>query len=160
MRPGRIDKKVEYRLATVPQAKALFLRFFPLSRFRETDEVAMDAMAQKFSRGVPEDEFSTAELQGYLLSYKKEPVAAAEGICGWIACERRERIERAEREEERRMKLKEAREKYGNQGGFGFSPYYPIMATPRSPSPVPALEEEQTKEQKVDGGLESPPATP
>ncbi|KAJ7500674.1 P-loop containing nucleoside triphosphate hydrolase protein [Mycena galericulata] len=33
LRPGRIDRKVAYDLATADQARALFLRFFPAARF-------------------------------------------------------------------------------------------------------------------------------
>ncbi|KAJ6462245.1 P-loop containing nucleoside triphosphate hydrolase protein [Mycena vitilis] len=35
LRPGRIDRKVGYELSTTQQAHALFLRFFPESRFPE-----------------------------------------------------------------------------------------------------------------------------
>ncbi|KAF7325509.1 hypothetical protein MKEN_00399900 [Mycena kentingensis (nom. inval.)] len=33
LRPGRIDHKVQYELATEEQARALFMRFFPVARF-------------------------------------------------------------------------------------------------------------------------------
>ncbi|KAJ6570429.1 hypothetical protein B0H10DRAFT_2107909 [Mycena sp. CBHHK59/15] len=34
LRPGRIDRKIAYELATTDQARALFMRFFPATRFR------------------------------------------------------------------------------------------------------------------------------
>ncbi|KAJ6454711.1 P-loop containing nucleoside triphosphate hydrolase protein [Mycena vitilis] len=36
LRPGRIDRKVEYELSSTQQARALFLRFFPETRFPES----------------------------------------------------------------------------------------------------------------------------
>ncbi|KAJ7702811.1 P-loop containing nucleoside triphosphate hydrolase protein [Mycena rosella] len=40
LRPGRIDRKVAYELATASQAHALFLRFFPAARFADFVELA------------------------------------------------------------------------------------------------------------------------
>ncbi|KAJ7142396.1 P-loop containing nucleoside triphosphate hydrolase protein [Mycena epipterygia] len=41
LRPGRIDCKVQYGLATTAQAHALFLRFFPAARFPDQMEVEL-----------------------------------------------------------------------------------------------------------------------
>ncbi|KAJ7174695.1 P-loop containing nucleoside triphosphate hydrolase protein [Mycena filopes] len=41
LRPGRIDRRVQYELATAPQAHALFLRFFPAARFPDPAPVAL-----------------------------------------------------------------------------------------------------------------------
>jgi mitochondrial chaperone BCS1 len=132
LRPGRIDKKVQYSLATKDQASALFTRFFPESRFgtlidnriNKSDETntilpytpekpssTLPRLAETFAAGVPQHEFSTAELQGYLLSCKKTPESAAAGIDAWVEQERVERREREEREEKRKQKLREAKEK-------------------------------------------------
>src|SRR5712671_5655447 len=35
LRPGRIDKKVQYKMATKQQAWALYRRFFPEARFAD-----------------------------------------------------------------------------------------------------------------------------
>ena len=126
LRPGRIDRKIQYKLATKQQAIALFCRFYPeshttLKSQKEKGEeenltppekkLAIRALAENFAEGVPEHEFSTAELQGYLLTCKKEPELAVEGISEWVVQERKERADREKREAERKAKSWEARDK-------------------------------------------------
>lgn len=67
-------------------------------------------LAKKFASHIPEHEFSTAELQGYLLMCKKSPERAVSEISKWVAIERKERKERQENEEERKQRLKEKKE--------------------------------------------------
>lgn len=50
------------------------------------------ALAEQFGDAIPEREFSMASLQGYLMSYKTRPVAAAECAAAWV---QRERVEKA-----------------------------------------------------------------
>ena len=120
LRPGRIDRKIQYKLATKQQAIALFNRFYPeshtalkschdLSPPEKTSVIQI--LAEKFAEGVPEHEFSTAELQGYLLTCKKEPEQAAEGVSEWVTQERKDRTDRELREAERKAKNLEARDK-------------------------------------------------
>lgn len=120
LRPGRIDRKIQYKLATKQQAIALFCRFYPESHttlkskedFSPSEKILeIQTLAEKFAEGVPEHEFSTAELQGYLLTCKKEPEQAVEGISEWVAQERKERADRETREAERKAKNLEARDK-------------------------------------------------
>lgn len=82
LRPGRIDLKVEYKLADRGQAEALFLRFFPISdpTFGGNAE-KREAMALDFAESVPQDFFSTAELQGFLLGRKRDPTRAIDEVC-------------------------------------------------------------------------------
>lgn len=133
LRPGRIDRKIQYKLATREQATALFLRFFPQSyiTFEDSKVSSVDEkqsrlgeLAKTFSQGVPEYEFSTAELQGYLLSCKKHPEQAAIGIGAWVEQERIERKGRKEREIERKAKEQQSRDEvtqmqFANMGGLG-----------------------------------------
>jgi chaperone BCS1 len=124
LRPGRIDHKVQYELATGPQAHALFLRFFPEWRFPDVGAVSpsnstegteekktetIPALADVFAAAVPPGEFSTAELQGYLQGHKARPVEAAHGVGVWVEQVREERREREQREAERRRKAQEKR---------------------------------------------------
>lgn len=136
LRAGRIDKKISYKLATKHQAWALYKRFFPESSF--ADEVAgapcvhksetkernghsvassgytkscLSELAHQFSDAIPEEEFSTAELQGYLLTYKMKPFEATRGVAEWVAFERKEKRDREEREEMRKEKLRSSRTK-------------------------------------------------
>jgi len=120
-------------MATQKQAWALYRRFFPESRFAdvvvkaEADDKTnhnepllndsnhshsasrLSELANQFAESVPADEFSTAELQGYLLMCKMKPVEAVSGIAEWIEQERAEKREREEREEKRKEKLRESR---------------------------------------------------
>lgn len=107
-------------MATQQQAIALYNRFYPESHTNlKTNEdlsppekiSAIQRLAEKFAEGVPEHEFSTAELQGYLLTCKKEPEQAVEGIAGWVVQERKDREDRKVREAERKTKTLEARDK-------------------------------------------------
>lgn len=169
MRPGRIDLKVKYHLASPYQGRALFDRFYPSSIFEncllepttatvdllekcinpqmdavEQDPTSTDVeqmvaedlsttayenlckhndpdkvkalrtltdLSEYFTEGVPAKEFSTAELQGYLLTWKMQPVGAALGVRAWVSAERAEKKRKADQEEERKQKIKEAREK-------------------------------------------------
>ncbi|KAJ7770303.1 P-loop containing nucleoside triphosphate hydrolase protein [Mycena maculata] len=131
LRPGRIDHKIEYGLATAQQAHALFLQFFPAARFpqfacaplpadwtttttttagmqhdtqKEKPTMRIDALAATFAAGVPPGEFSTAELQGFLQGHKTRPAEAAHGAPSWVEVERTERRERESRKEERRAR--------------------------------------------------------
>jgi len=67
IRPGRCDVKLEVRRASRPQARRLYLRFFP-----EAPAKAADA----FAAALPEFELSMAALQGYLLEHKTDPTGA------------------------------------------------------------------------------------
>lgn len=99
LRPGRVDRKVQYRLTSKSQAAALFHRFFPATHATLQDgesttggKVArLSTLAKEFAENVPDHEFSTAELQGFLLSCKREPEQAARGVKLWVDQEREER---------------------------------------------------------------------
>lgn len=69
----------------------------------------LSELANQFAESVPADEFSTAELQGYLLTCKMKPLDAVSGITEWIEQERTEKRERADREEKRKERLRESR---------------------------------------------------
>ncbi|GJE98557.1 P-loop containing nucleoside triphosphate hydrolase protein [Phanerochaete sordida] len=46
---------------------------------------ALLALADRFAAAIPEREFSMASLQGYLMSYKTRPAAAADAAPAWVA---------------------------------------------------------------------------
>ncbi|KAJ3509731.1 hypothetical protein NLJ89_g5069 [Agrocybe chaxingu] len=116
IRPGRIDKKIQYKLATQAQAEALFLRFYPedlipfFSTSSEKPALDLPSLAASFASAIPEHEFSTAELQGYLLTFKKDPVSASHGAAAWVSQEQRDREEQKRKEAEKKAKAKEKRE--------------------------------------------------
>ncbi|PFH50191.1 hypothetical protein AMATHDRAFT_61519 [Amanita thiersii Skay4041] len=156
IRPGRIDKKIEYKLATKGQARALFNRIYdtqnedvteaeksPQQQQRPSEEkekpessvpvpaqdmdsnsfplpdtfisaAALAHYAEAFAAQIPEDEFTTAELQGFLLGCRREPPEVTMREVGaWIEGEReekRKRREAVERERERRRVERERKE--------------------------------------------------
>ncbi|KAF8055199.1 P-loop containing nucleoside triphosphate hydrolase protein, partial [Lyophyllum atratum] len=137
LRPGRIDMKIQYRYTTKAQASALFLRFFgrppnskghimtTLQSAEKQDGIyslSMPDLAAKFAEQIPEHEFSTAEIQGYLLSCKNEPLQAVAGVARWVARELGERREKAVREIEYKEKVRnrsEDRERRGMDRAMG-----------------------------------------
>ncbi|KAJ7113187.1 P-loop containing nucleoside triphosphate hydrolase protein [Mycena epipterygia] len=140
LRPGRIDRKIEYALSTTDQARALFVRFFPETRFPDFVASAESAPEKKdtiaglavhFAADVPPLQFSTAELQGYLQGYKTRPVEAAHGVAAWVEVERLERRAREQREEERREKA-QMRMQQQMGGGVGMGRGMPAVRGPFS----------------------------
>lgn len=108
-----------------------------LSPSKPLDAATLAQLAKKFAAAIPDDEFSVASLQGYLLKNKTRPQAAADDAAAWVISERelkarlqrekeereakeradrekrrreREEKERKDREEERERKRKEERE--------------------------------------------------
>ncbi|CAE6518196.1 unnamed protein product [Rhizoctonia solani] len=95
-----------------------------LAPTKRLDAATLAQLAKKFSEAIPEEEFSVASLQGYLLKNKTRPQAAADEAAAWVISERelkarlqrekeeREAKERAEREKRRREREeKERRER-------------------------------------------------
>jgi len=129
MRPGRIDMKILYKLATPAQAEALFLRFYPegilTTLLEKSLEVHSNAssdptqdvqtlirsLACQFRDAVPAHEFSTAELQGYLLTCKTSPTQAANGIAAWVESEMAERMAKKAREGAKKEERRKAAER-------------------------------------------------
>lgn len=156
LRPGRIDKRVKYNLATKKQAWALYRRFFPESHFsgvtltqesaplssqdtpgRSTSESmhVLHRLADQFADAVPEDEFSTAELQGYLLGYKTKPFDAISDLIDWIEQERQDKRKREERENKRKEKRRESllKAKAAAIAEFVAPLYHQVVANETSP---------------------------
>jgi chaperone BCS1 len=56
---------------------------------------------------LPPEELSPAQIQGYLLGYKRDPILAVEHVREWLERERELKAEKEERERQRRQKLAE-----------------------------------------------------
>lgn len=139
--------KFEYRLATAQQTCALFDRFFPAPRFpqlaerltnpgvTEQRDRPISELAAEFGKSISASTFSPAELQGYLLSHRTDPVAAVRGARVWEAREMKLKEEKEEITKRRREKQETAR--VANQsdanlrGGLGgrIRAYNPRSAT-------------------------------
>ncbi|KAJ7243767.1 P-loop containing nucleoside triphosphate hydrolase protein [Mycena rebaudengoi] len=151
MRPGRIDRRIRYTLATRAQAKALYERLYRDAEVDEkggrrpgmdgdytAEEQAPDEPdAEGFAAAMRDYEYSTAELQGYLLTNRDRPVAAAAEMGAWVA---RQRIEREEKEvrnaerKERKERMRAAREaaRYHFAHAAPY-PYPPFTGAPPPP---------------------------
>ncbi|KAJ8518241.1 hypothetical protein ONZ45_g4659 [Pleurotus djamor] len=148
IRPGRIDKKIRYSLADSQQIRALFLRFFPESRFGGNSEKPLDisTLVEEFCAGIPPEEFSVAELQGYLLSRRHSPLDAVADIQGWVANERQEREDKEKREAERKAKLRAAKDRANGVPGVGGPSHFGGPISRYTPLPP-----------KVPGSIPTPP---
>ncbi|KAF5334175.1 hypothetical protein D9758_014820 [Tetrapyrgos nigripes] len=71
----------------------------------------LSMLAKKFADGIPEEEFSVAALQGYLLRNKTRPWEAAEGVKEWVEKEREEKKKREGKAKEKEKKEKEKKQK-------------------------------------------------
>jgi len=78
----------------------------PLSAARLAD------LAKQFADAIPDEGFSVAALQGYLLKNKSRPEAAAEGAPAWVIAERelRERLKKEREAKEREIEKEEKEE--------------------------------------------------
>jgi chaperone BCS1 len=109
-RPGRMDVWVDFKHATGWQAENIFRCFFPVKTADPTTapsttattagprlgvtgkptqaistltEAELDTLAKAFGQAIPEDEFSVASLQGYLLKNKSRPHKCIEEVHNW-----------------------------------------------------------------------------
>ncbi|KAJ7094211.1 hypothetical protein C8R44DRAFT_684782 [Mycena epipterygia] len=136
IRAGRMDVKIQYKFADSVQIGQVFKRFFPLSDQEDADadaddmlgndkssgspfppynEKELDVYAADFARAIPAETYSIAQIQGYLLSKKRNPGGAVEGVQDWLKAQEEEKRAMAElkqkRKVERARRLKLAREK-------------------------------------------------
>ncbi|KAJ3773269.1 P-loop containing nucleoside triphosphate hydrolase protein [Lentinula raphanica] len=120
IRPGRIDRKIPYYLATQEQAATLFMHFFPPASApsinphskalengildRVTHENQIIQLSKTFASHIPSNEFSIADLQGYLLGYKDQPERAAVEFSAWAEQEREFKCQAEEKAARKKMK--------------------------------------------------------
>ncbi|OTA63333.1 P-loop containing nucleoside triphosphate hydrolase protein [Hypoxylon sp. EC38] len=98
LRPGRIDRKIYLGYISQYVVERMFLRMFE-GEYTQQNAVEGDrakkrrghgdmaAMALKFSKEIPEETFTPAQIQEYLLQYQESPVEAVDQIAGWVAKE-------------------------------------------------------------------------
>ena len=70
------------------------------------DAATLSKLARQFADSIPEDEFSVAALQGYLLKNKSRPECAATGATAWVISERELRVRLKKEREARELKEK------------------------------------------------------
>ncbi|KAJ7463087.1 P-loop containing nucleoside triphosphate hydrolase protein [Mycena galericulata] len=85
LRPGRLDVRIAYALASSEQVFAMFLRLYP------KENPGIEDLARQFSDAFPSSTFSTSEVQGYIQRHKNDAVAAVQDLPDWIKSELGER---------------------------------------------------------------------
>ena len=133
VRSGRISVKVEFRNSSHTQAQDIFLRMYQ-HQFKDAERQRTDVspglshdqllgMARMFAETIPENEFSPADLQDYLLMRKKEPQRALDELEAWKTKTLAERAKKAEEQEkekvERRRRTGRARAETTARPGEG-----------------------------------------
>ncbi|KAJ7132511.1 P-loop containing nucleoside triphosphate hydrolase protein [Mycena epipterygia] len=120
IRPGRMDLKIKYGLATADQLEQMFERFYRYIEdslpehgagigcyFSQTTGERLSAavlagLAKEFAAALPSAVYSIAQLQGYLLNSKNDPEGALAGVGAWIEAQETEKREMAELKQKRR----------------------------------------------------------
>jgi chaperone BCS1 len=84
IRPGRVDKKVEFQLANRGIAKEIFHFIFGEHDSQQKERGEMESYADKFAAIIPESELSPAEIISYLLPHRFCPAVAIEQCSQWV----------------------------------------------------------------------------
>jgi chaperone BCS1 len=115
VRPGRIDKMIFLGNISPRSSEHMFLRMYApdpesnatIAGEKESDCDAehLQKLALSFASSIPDDTFTPAQLQGFLLSYRNAPAKAVADIGAWVKEEKAtldEAEQRAKRSAERR----------------------------------------------------------
>jgi hypothetical protein len=131
VRAGRISVRVGFTFATKVQSQEIFRRMYVdaptpgLEGSRGGEKVGesgagvgmeeIEELAKKFAEMVPEEEYSPADLQDYLLVHKKDPKGAVDGLEAWMVKQTEEKRKKEEEKEDERARRREkkAREEEG-----------------------------------------------
>jgi len=102
LRPGRIDVRVQFGLATQAHAESLFMQIFSnAEQTLSSNDEAVDSKTQQyesrsvemaslrrkakaFAKKIPEKKLSPAEIQGFLINHKKSPDDVVASIEEWV----------------------------------------------------------------------------
>lgn len=89
IRPGRIDRMIFMGNIRKEAARLMYLRMYmpdhsgDVQPVVEVGEEELAKLADEFGEAIPEDVFTPAQLQGYLLNYRSAPVEAARELAEW-----------------------------------------------------------------------------
>ncbi|KAI0836066.1 P-loop containing nucleoside triphosphate hydrolase protein [Hypoxylon sp. FL0890] len=93
VRPGRVDLHVKFTNATREQVKTIFIAMYTVSggvvapNLGDITRAELDTLADKFKSYLNDEQFSPAQIQGFLLTHKNNPRLAVQYIEEWIATE-------------------------------------------------------------------------
>lgn len=120
VRPGRIDSMIFLGNISKRSAELMFLRMYASDPTQTTSmtgvnlEGELEKLALKFSEQIPDNAFTPAQLQGYLLKHRNSPAGAVAESAAWVEDEKNKR-------EEGKKRAKQAREyraKKRKEGAF------------------------------------------
>lgn len=89
IRPGRVDIKLELGYTNKDINARLFCALFMRDDTlpdgsRQGDEATLRKLMTEFANKMPEQEFSPAEIQSFLLEYRRSPHMAVENVQEWV----------------------------------------------------------------------------
>ncbi|KAH6612301.1 BCS1 N terminal-domain-containing protein [Chaetomium sp. MPI-SDFR-AT-0129] len=115
VRPGRVDKMLYLGHISPRSSELMFLRMFgpdadgaaPADRSIQVPQDELERLALEFSKHIPPDVFTPAQIQGYLLNYRDSPVDASASVASWV----QEELKLIEAAKEKERKAAEAKKK-------------------------------------------------
>jgi mitochondrial chaperone BCS1 len=89
IRPGQVDIKLELGFTNQDINARLFCTLFMrdntlLDRGQQGDKVTLRKLMTEFITKIPEQEFSPAEIQSFLLEYRRSPHITVENVQEWV----------------------------------------------------------------------------
>jgi chaperone BCS1 len=115
VRPGRVDKMLYLGHISPRSGELMFLRMFspdadgatPADRAVQLPREELEKLALEFSKCIPSEVFTPAQIQGYLLNYRDSPVDAATKMAEWV----KEELQTIQAAKEKERKAAEAKKK-------------------------------------------------
>ncbi|KAH6839439.1 BCS1 N terminal-domain-containing protein [Chaetomium sp. MPI-CAGE-AT-0009] len=115
IRPGRVDRMLYLGYISPRSSELMFLRMFgpdadgaaPADRMVQLPREELEKLALDFSKCIPNEVFTPAQIQGYLLNYRDSPVDAAGKVAEWV----QEEVRLIEAAKEKEKKAAEAKKK-------------------------------------------------
>jgi len=159
IRAGRMDVRIEYKLATRSQITKTFLRLFerrfvPVndkhissSSSSSEDDLPptveeIQTLAETFGDHIPEDTFALAQVQGYLLTKKNDARKAVADVDGWVEEQLKEKKRLQDLKDKKQQKKKERRERANAMQ---------MAMMRRGPEDIETKEKEKGKEDEPSG---------
>lgn len=90
IRPGRVDVQIEFGYAGKGTLSEIFRELYKeigergSAEKRLSEREMVNRLAEEFAQKIPEDRFTPAEVQGFLISYKGQPMRALENVEEWV----------------------------------------------------------------------------
>lgn len=116
VRPGRVDKMIYLGHISQRSSELMFLRMYaadtagagPADRpQQQVPEDELKRLALEFSKRIPNEVFTPAQLQGYLLNHRDSPLDAAANVERWV----QEEVEMLEAAKEKARKAAELKKR-------------------------------------------------